>query len=91
MQLTDPPVNILHAPWLVDLATTTCRNLENGMVVKITMTEKTYDSKIQDMPINLFRRLNPIYIQHQVQEAEIAFLATLRDSELQKERLKHNL
>jgi hypothetical protein len=82
-------ITIAGGNWIADLATMTCRNYANNIVVIFGKNGKTLQGKIKDIPMELFEKwaVEPNgerNIQNAVMEAEEVFLRAYFETELEK-------
>jgi hypothetical protein len=72
-------ITITDGTWIADLGSMTCRNLENRITVTFRRRGKTFEGKLDDMPVELMESWAALpngeqYIQRAVEEAEEVFL-----------------
>jgi hypothetical protein len=72
-------ITIAGGNWIADLATMTCKNYANNIVVVFEKNGNTLQGKIEDIPMDLFKKWaaepeGERNIQNAVMEAEEVFL-----------------
>jgi hypothetical protein len=86
-------ITITNGKWIADLGAMTCRSIENRIVVGFQRKGKTFEGKIQDMPMELLGRWAALpdgekRIRQAVEEAEDVFLRAWIEGRIERDNKK---
>jgi hypothetical protein len=84
--------SITDGKWIADLGAMTCRNVENRVIVGFRKKGKTFEGKLQDMPVDLLEKWAALpdgerHIRQAVEEAEGSFYGHGLKAGLKRNRL----